>query len=500
MLKKIRDKILPLHLSVILVMVIFFTCMIPAIIYGRILMESFAQAEIEERRISLQSQALIITDNITTSAYLSRTEKNDGVTFAQIDASIRNLADIYSGRILIVDRDYRIIKDTFDLSEGSFHIAKEIMECFAGMNTNSYNRKKDYLIQTLPIYSNVETGVTLEAPMEITKEASIEGVMLIYSSTRGERNILEDTKERMFMLEIILSMLILAFAIFISTAIVRPFRKLSESVLVVSEGVLDEVVDVNTYFITAKISGAINKIFRRLKDINMSRDEFVANVSHELKTPITSIRILADSLMYAKDVTPEQYQEFMEDISYEIDRESKIIDDLLSLVKLDKAETELITRNIQIDTLIEQIIKRLAPIAEKREIKISFTRMREVEAEVDETKLSLAISNLIENAIKYNVDAGWVRVSLDADHKFFYIKVIDSGVGIPAEFHEMIFERFYRVDKARSRETGGTGLGLAITKNIVARHKGMIKVSSKEGEGTSFLVRIPLTYRKNKMK
>ena len=125
---------------------------------------------------------------------------------------------------------------------------------------------------------------------------------------------------------------------------------------------------------------------------------------------------------------------------------------------------------------------------------VSFESIREVTADVDEVKLSLALNNLVENAIKYNVEGGWVRVTLDADHKFFYVKVADSGIGISEEFQEHIFERFYRVDKARSRETGGTGLGLAITKNIILMHQGAIRLTSKEGEGTTFTVRIPLTY------
>ena len=109
-------------------------------------------------------------------------------------------------------------------------------------------------------------------------------------------------------------------------------------------------------------------------------------------------------------------------------------------------------------------------------------------------KLTLALSNLIENAIKYNVESGWVHVSLNADHKFFYVKVADSGIGIPPEDQERIFERFYRVDKSHSREIGGTGLGLAITRNAILMHRGAIKVYSKPGEGTTFTVRIPLSY------
>ena len=190
----------------------------------------------------------------------------------------------------------------------------------------------------------------------------------------------------------------------------------------------------------------------------------------------------------------ELYREFMEDISDEIDREGKIIDDLLALVKIDKSEAELNLSQVDIVVLVKQILKRLRPIANKRNIELILESIREVQADIDETKLSLAISNLVENAVKYNSAGGWVRVTVDADHKFFYVKVADSGIGIPEEEQDKIFERFYRVDKARSRVTGGSGLGLAITRRAILMHKGAIKLTSREGEGSVFTLRIPLNY------
>ena len=145
---------------------------------------------------------------------------------------------------------------------------------------------------------------------------------------------------------------------------------------------------------------------------------------------------------------------------------------------------------------LELLLKRLRLIAKKRNIELLFESFRPVTADIDEVKLNLAVTNLVENAIKYNQDSGWVKVSLNADHKFFYIKVTDNGCGIPEDAVEHIFERFYRVDKARSRETGGTGLGLSITKTIVQLHHGAIKVHSKLQEGTTFVVRIPMIYIK----
>ena len=143
---------------------------------------------------------------------------------------------------------------------------------------------------------------------------------------------------------------------------------------------------------------------------------------------------------------------------------------------------------------MELILKRLKPIASTRDIELLFESFRPVMADIDDGKLTLAVTNLVENAIKYNKDGGWVKVTLNADYQYFYIKVADSGVGIPEDAQEHVFERFYRVDKARSRATGGTGLGLSIAKGIVGLHHGEIKVYSKPGEGTTFVVRIPLHY------
>ena len=186
----------------------------------------------------------------------------------------------------------------------------------------------------------------------------------------------------------------------------------------------------------------------------------------------------------------------MSDISAEIDRESQIIDDLLTMVRMDKANAELNVSQVNINEMMENILKRLRPLAMKRNVDLVLESFRPVLADADEMKLSLAVMNLVENAIKYNVDNGWVRVSLNADHQFFYIKVEDSGIGIPEGEWDHIFERFYRVDKARSRASGGTGLGLAITKSIIGLHHGAIRVHSADGGGTTFTVRIPRTYRR----
>ena len=231
-----------------------------------------------------------------------------------------------------------------------------------------------------------------------------------------------------------------------------------------------------------------------LQNLEDARQEFVSNVSHELKTPLTSVKVLAESLIGQEDVPAELYQEFMVDINMELERMNQIINDLLSLVRMDKNAATVNISEVNVNEFVEGILKQLQPIADKRNIDIIFESVRPVTAQIDEVKMGMAFRNLIENAVKYNYDSGWVRVSLNADHKFFYLKVSDSGVGIPEELQDNIFERFYRVDKARSRETGGNGLGLAITRSAILLHRGSIKVHSVEKQGTTFNVRIPLIY------
>jgi len=167
---------------------------------------------------------------------------------------------------------------------------------------------------------------------------------------------------------------------------------------------------------------------------------------------------------------------------------------LLALVKMEKKVQDLNVVSLNINDLTELILKRLRPLARKKNVEVVFESLRPVIAEVDEVKMTLIMTNLVENAIKYNKEYGWVKVTLDADHQFFSFEVSDSGEGIPEESLAHIYERFYRVDKSHSREIGGTGLGLAITKSAVLMHRGSITVSSVEGQGTSFLVKIPLTY------
>jgi signal transduction histidine kinase len=274
----------------------------------------------------------------------------------------------------------------------------------------------------------------------------------------------------------------------------RPFEKLSGEISAVKAGYSTDPIKAPAFLETEHIADAFNQVLARMNALDESRQEFVSNVSHELKTPMTSMKVLADSLVQQDNVPVEMYREFMEDIKNEVDRENQIITELLTLVRMDRKDSKLNVKECNVNEMCELILRRVRPIAQKRDIELTMVSMRDVYAEIDETKMTMVITNLVENAVKYNRDHGKVRLTINADPYNFYISVEDTGVGIPQDSLDKIYERFYRVDKSRSREVGGTGLGLSITKSIVLQHHGAIDVQSILGEGTKFTVTVPLTY------
>ena len=449
---------------------------LPLMLQSRMLAGSMRQSLVEDQMINAQNKCLILINRLVSSDYVGNTAKNP-----IIDTELSVTAEMFNGRIVIVDRDFKIIADTFNLAEGKLNISQEVLKAYSGEEQSSYNRKKDYFSLAFPIPGKDENE-------------SAEGVLLLTASTENIDLLEARVTEKITFFQLVVFWVVAVFGLLAAGLLLKPFIRLKKVLGAVAEGDLEQDIRVDTYRETKEISEAVSQTLRKLKAVDQSRQEFVSNVSHELKTPITSIRVLADSLMGMEDVPEELYREFLSDISDEIDRESKIIDDLLTLVKADKSNAELNVEQININGLLEQILKRLRPIAKKRNIELVLESIREVSADEDEVRVAAERSNSLGPAVKYNHEEGWVHVTLDADHKFFYVKVSDNGIGISQEDQEHVFERFYRVDKARSRETGGTGLGPGITKSIILMHQGAIKLQSKEGEGTTFTVRIPLNY------
>ncbi len=452
---------------------------IPALIVSNVFLNAYYERAIAVRTTDVQNQCKIISNQIVASDYLNSSNKSDTIL-----GELSLISSLYDGRIMIIDQDLKVVTDTYNLEASKTMIVEEVIRCFTS-GTSVHMVSGRFIEVAVPIQRvlDEEAGIT-ETIGVILVSASLDAIT-------DNRAVLQDSVN--LILTIAFVMIILLSAV-LAFWFVHPFKRLTKKINAVTVGHLEDAVTELAYIETEQIADSFNQLRGRYSALDESRQEFVSNVSHELKTPLTSMKVLADSLIQMQDVPVEYYREFMEDISAEIDRENAIIADLLTMVKLDKTQAEMNIQAHSINEILELILKRLRPIAEKQNIEMVFESFREVVAEVDEVKLTLALTNFVENAIKYNKENGWVHVSLDANHKFFFVKVIDSGCGIPEEAQEHIFERFYRVDKSHSREIGGTGLGLAIAKNVVLMHRGIIEISSVVDEGTTMTVRIPLNY------
>ncbi|MBQ0000943.1 MAG: two-component sensor histidine kinase [Clostridiales bacterium] len=457
-----------------IMMILIFLGIVPSVIAARMVVTSYQTQAMENQIANLRTQCDILCNLLIKENYM-----NDSSSPA-INGKLELLSNIYSGRILLVDRDFKIIKDTFRIDEGRTLLSSDVLKCFKGESEAIYTRKNNILELVIPVSS--------------PEVKQLQGVMLFTVNSNEIIRTAQQMEQRALVIIGFIAILTIIVAYLTAAGLMKPFARVTKSIEDLTDGYHEGEISVSDYTETELITDAFNKLLSRMKVLDESRQEFVSNVSHELKTPMTSMKVLADSLVGQSGVPEELYQEFLQDITAEIDRENKIITDLLSLVKMDKKVAGMHIVHQNINELLEEILKRLKPIANQRMIKLYLESFRTVEADIDEVKLTLAISNLVENGIKYNVDEGWVRVTLDADHQYFYVTVADSGMGIPEDSLERIFERFYRVDKSHSREIGGTGLGLSITRSTIAMHHGTVSVISKEGEGTTFSVRIPLSY------
>ncbi len=454
-------------------LIILLVGIIPLVVCVPISLRAYKAISVHTDATNIMAQMLQYNNEIVNSGYVN------GVNNDKIDSELKGVAEAYQGRILVINSSLNIVKDTYSVDVGKTVIWENVIETVQGESLYYFDDESGYLIVTVPLMDT---------------DGDVVGALVINKSMDYVSQISDSFSSYYWIIGVVVVSLSIILAVFVSIGFTKPIKKMSDNLDGIIREHSTELQERRSYTELEAVGDKFNQVIDKLHSIDESRQEFVSNVSHELKTPLASMKVLADSLNGAQDVPVEMYREFMMDIGDEIDRETKIINDLLSLVRMDKSGASLNVSAVNINELIEHILKRLSPIADKADIDVVFESFRPVVAEVDEVKFSLVITNLVENAIKYNNEGGWVHITLNSDHQFCFIKVEDNGLGIPEESVEHIFERFYRADKSHSREIGGTGLGLAITKSAIAMHNGDIKVRSTLGEGTTFDVRIPLNY------
>lgn len=381
-------------------------------------------------------------------------------------------------RVLVLDSSCVVVYDTGYEDVGKTYLLPEVVQAIEDKDTA--REQKDgtvYAAASIVGLSNQRSGVVL----------IVDGMKAVYDT-------IGDIGKEAYLLLATIVLLLFVIMVGVSKVFTEPMKNLIGIIKEMSEGHFERRANVKqkTHTELVDLAIACNQMADQLEKVESSRQQFVSNVSHELKTPLSSVKVLSESILLMEDVPKEMYVEFLHDINSEVDRMTAIINDLLTLVKLDQKEIPLNFKEVDLNQMMAGIAKRLQPLADAKGIALQMDHLKEITADADEMKLSLAISNLVDNAIKYTPEGGSVNVTLDADHQNVFISVTDTGIGIPEEEVNHIFERFYRVDKMRDRETGGTGLGLSITHATIMMHKGSIKVNSKEEEGTTILVRIPL--------
>ncbi|MCD8216051.1 MAG: HAMP domain-containing histidine kinase [Clostridiales bacterium] len=445
---------------------------VPLVIFSltmNTVLENYFEARNEQ---NLLYQANKLAGTIKSNNYLT-----DPALSVKFSNDLDEKSTELSARIIVLDKDSVVIADTNRSETDKILIIPEVLDALQGSAT--VNLRED----TGKIYTSA--GID-------DQDGQILGAILLVYGSNEIYEMLASLSHDWLFLTIFISIIIAVIVYITSSRIIKPLSRLVDSIGKIADGDLRERVDVKNKNEIGVLGNAINIMAEKLESEDSSRSEFVSNVSHELKTPLSSIKVLSESILLQDTAPEEMYKEFLQDINSEIDRMTNIINDLLSLVKLDNRESGLNLKETNLRKMLIGIMKTLYPLAKVKDIELTLEADKDIVIEADETKLSLAISNLIDNAIKYTPAEGVVKVTLENDHQNAFISVMDTGIGISEEEQPKIFNRFYRTDKTRDRETGGTGLGLAITHSTVLLHSGSIKVLSKEGSGATFIVRLPI--------
>ena len=326
--------------------------LVPCIVMRHGIVSNYEDMAVEQRITVVQNQLMILANHLVSNNYLSShgVREDTGNSREVINAELEMLSNLYEGRVMIINKNFKVEKDTYGISEGKTIISEEVIKCFQGENISHYDPEHGYIEMTTPIMDT--TANTTDENGKKNPDA-IRGVMLTSISNDSIVNAREVLNRKAYIMEVIMIVAILALAILLSRVLTMPFNRVTQAINAVREGFSDETISVPDYVETVHIVDAFNQLLKRMKALDDSRQEFVANVSHELKTPMTSIKVLADSLLAQDDAPAELYREFMEDITSEIDRENQIITDLLALVKMDKKVQDLNIVSLNINDLTE---------------------------------------------------------------------------------------------------------------------------------------------------
>jgi len=430
------------------------------------------EVRIEELRQNGNQVAII-----AESHGLSRLEQWLGIVQNQIS----DLSQEWDVRILVISDRAQVLRDSnHDVEDTLVGTTLFLPEVFSALNRQEMHvlRRDEYVL-------NMALSIRDEADDRV-------GAVLLAADVSDIFYTVNEIRDTLLLYSLAVGLLVIVLVFFMSHRMIASLRQIMKVVQRMAAGQLNVRSAVTSKDEYSVLSKAFNSMAEKLEQHEKTRDEFVSNVSHEIKTPLSAIKVLSESILTLESVPEDVYREFFQDINNEVDRMTNINNDLLALVKVDQREQSLNLAPVNLNELVEDILKRLSPLAEKKKVVLLYEEARLVDIDADDVKLALAISNIVENGIKYTPRGGTVKVVVDSDHQFASITIQDTGIGIPEDEQDKIFNRFYRVDKTRDRDTGGTGLGLAIARSTVLLHNGNIKLTSKPEEGSVFTMRLPI--------
>lgn len=422
--------------------------------------------------------------------------------FAEADtdaliALLQEGSENLSGQILAVDTDSKVQLDTENIWMGRTFSSSEVYAILvrgqsvdAGVHDEETGAKVDTGTMFFTIRAS-SAWVSYCASRMVDGDDVI-GVLVLISPVNEMMEGLHGLQGQMLIILLLVATAAVVCSLVFSRVITKPIIALTRVIQKMAKGNFSARVKVTGSGEMRHLAEAFNTMSEKLETLDYSRNQFVSNASHELKTPLATMKIMLESLIYQPDMDKALRTEFLQDTNKEIDRLSAIVSDLLTLVQMDSNSVRLTRENVSLAALVKENAHRLTALAQQRQQTITLSLNDPCDTYADRSKLTQVIYNLMENAVKYTQVGGQIRVVLQRNGHDAVLTVQDNGPGIPRESLPHIFDRFYRVDKARSRETGGTGLGLSIVHQLVLLHGGSIRVESEEGKGSAFIVELPL--------
>ncbi len=399
----------------------------------------------------------------------------DVMNSTSISGIVGQMESLKVTRLMVTDQTAKVLYDSSNEAVGQYSMIPEILTAISGNDVCSWN------------YKDGTTNTRAATPIVYYGTVVGSVYMVEYETAQGA--MIQSLQKNVLQITLLLEIIVVIFSIAFASTFSRRLNRIMTSMRIIQEGDYTHKVNMGGNDELTILANEFNDLTERLQTSEQKRSRFVSDASHELKTPLASIKLLSDSILqYDMDI--ETVREFVGDIGDEAERLNRMTAKLLSLTKAEGVlndESEIIF----MAPTINRVARMLRPNALQAKIHFQLELTHDSPILILEDDLYQIVFNLIENGIKYNQPGGKLTVTLNREDDNAVLKVTDTGMGIPEEAISHVFERFYRVDKARSRATGGSGLGLAIVRTIVQRNRGEIFVESSVGQGTTFTVVFP---------